>query len=117
LVLVAIPFAVHHVRVGLHPALAAGQGDDDSRNGLYRLVTTVTSTEERGAGAEDIPAGADAQELLKSGEAYGVGGLGLVGVGSGGGAKDEEKPERLMSFGRKLGGSRRSAEAQNLQSY
>jgi hypothetical protein len=102
LVLVAIPFAVHHVRVGLHPALAAEGGEDV-------LLARGSFYAQGGARAEDTPAEAPApapaspldtliegkpapegyeldknvrrrESVLKSGEdvegqAYGLGGL------------------------------------------
>src|SRR6185436_5109260 len=111
LVLVAIPFAVHHVRVGLHPALAA-EGADDSRSGLYRFQALTTELPQ-GAGGEGRDSALADEGYLAKGEGI----AGLLGTGSGGGAKDEEKPERLKSWGGKRGGSRRSADAQNLQSY
>src|SRR6185436_7406980 len=52
LVLVAIPFAVQHVRVGLHPALAAEQGGGD----MGLLEETFAPGARFGAIAGDTPA-------------------------------------------------------------
>ena len=59
LILIAIPFAIGHLRVGMHPAIAAPGGPDR----FARLVTAEPS--------------------------YGVGGLGLIGTGAAGDAPAE----------------------------
>ena len=116
LVLIAIPFAVYHVRVGLHPALAAEQGGGDSGLLAKAFVPAarqmVMDGEMTGAGA-DIPQAPPAEpELtlgLKANRAVG---------GKGEAKEDDQKSYRGVSGWSSSSGKRRKAElTQNNELY
>jgi hypothetical protein len=112
LLIIALPFAVHEVRVALHPAL--GQGGND------RFGNLVNAEEEEPVflrkAAAPPPAEAQSPSQVAA-EAAAVGGLGMVGTSSGDGAPSGI--QGLRGAGKAAAGRRLSANqaTQNLTAY